>query len=62
MSAVVVMWEMYTALEKGACAFESWRGRAEDFDVVIDIGSKRKVVQAETPDEGNGIEKGVVEE
>jgi hypothetical protein len=29
---------------------------------VIDIGSRKKVVQAETPDQGNGIEKGVVEE
>jgi hypothetical protein len=61
MSVFVVMWEMLTALEKGAGAIESWRGRVEDFDTVIDIGSRRKVVQAETPNQCNGVEKGVME-
>lgn len=62
MSVFVVMWEMLTALEKGASAFESWRGRAEDLETVIEIGSKKKVMQAERQDQDNGIEKGVVEE
>ena len=61
-SAFVVIWEMLTGLEKGAGAFESWKGRAEDFDTVIDIGSRRKVVQAENPKLENGNEKAVLEE
>ena len=63
MSGFVVIWETFTGLEKEAGVFESWKGRAEDLGVVFDIGSsKKKVVQVETPDQGNEIEKGVVEE
>lgn len=37
MSGFVVIWETVTALEKGACAFESWRGQADTFETIVDI-------------------------
>lgn len=55
------MWEMLTALEKGAVPFESWRGRAEDLDTVIDIAS-RKNAKPKAPKQESGDEKGFVEE
>ena len=62
-SGFVVIWEMLTGLEKGAGAFESWRGRAEDFDTVIDIGARKRIVQAEAPMEKSRTleEKGELE-
>lgn len=61
-SAFVVLWEMLTGLEKGAAPFESWKGRAEDLDTVIDIKNRKKVVQARMPEEETVAEKGTVEE
>ena len=64
-SAFVVIWEMFTGLEKGAAPFESWRGRAADLDTVIDIGKRRKWAadsQKQQENQGNGDEKGVIEE
>ena len=42
MSGFVVLWEMVTGLEKGASAFESWSGRAEDHEHVVDIDAWKK--------------------
>ena len=40
MSAFAVLWETLGALEKGASAFESWSGRIDNFDTIVDIGSE----------------------
>lgn len=42
MSAFAVIWEMVTALEKGAAPFESWSGRLEVYDTVVEIDSWKK--------------------
>lgn len=36
-SGFVVIWETVTSLEKGACAFESWKGQVDNFETIIDI-------------------------
>ena len=42
-SAFVVIWETITAMEKGATPIESWSGRVENFETVIDTrGSRHK--------------------
>ncbi len=61
MSVFVVMWEIVSGLEKGAGAFESWRGRAEDLGTVIDIGNRKKWVdEVTTSDQGHQMEKDMV--
>ena len=61
-SAFVVIWEMFGGLDKGAGVFESWKGRVQDSDTVIDIGSRKKVVQREVQNLGSENEKGMAEE
>lgn len=39
-SGFVVIWETITALEKGACAFESWKGPVDNFETIIDVRSR----------------------
>ena len=41
-SAFVVIWETITAMEKGAAPIESWSGRVENFDTVIDVRNRKK--------------------
>lgn len=36
-SGFVVIWETVAALEKGACAFESWKGQVDIFEHIIDV-------------------------
>lgn len=36
-SGFAVIWETITSLEKGACAFESWKGQVDNFETIIDI-------------------------
>ena len=40
-SGFVVIWEMITGLERGAGVVESWRGKAETYDNVVDMSSRR---------------------
>ena len=41
LSGFVVIWETITGLEKGASAFESWRGKLETYETVISVDSAR---------------------
>lgn len=36
-SGFVVIWETIASLEKGACAFESWKGQVDTFEHIIDV-------------------------
>ena len=42
-SGFVVIWEMITGLERGAAFIESWSGKLETYDTVVDIGSRSKL-------------------
>ena len=47
-SGFCVLWEMITGLERGAAPFESWSGRLEAYDTVVEIDSwKRRERAAE---------------
>ena len=37
-----MIWEMITGLERGAAFIESWSGKLETYDTVVDIGSRSK--------------------
>ena len=56
-SGFVVIWEMITGLERGATMIESWRGKAETYENVVDIGSRRvRVTSNDEAQETSGDE------
>ena len=46
-SAFVVIWETIGSLERGAAVIESWRGKVDTFDTVIDVAGRRRKQSAE---------------
>ena len=56
-SGFVVIWEMISGLECGAAPFESWRGRVDDLNALVHVGSKsyaRQEIEAQNKVEDDG--------